>query len=866
MQSVTSVHSVSESIPSGPVRPSVEWDELFESDGTPREVYRPLLNRLNLPRIELRRLGEQLEATMREMGVTFDIVRDCPWGRRPWFCDLAPQIFTADEWKPLDAGVKQRVHAYECFLRDVYGEARILRQGTIPVHQVLGSAHYQRAACGLPVPEGAYLHVAGIAVGREPDGRIVVKHHYFSHASGISYMIQNRRALARVIPQSFQDYSLHSISDTPTDILEQLRCLSADSDPMVVLLSPGQGSAVYSEHSFLARRMGIPLVQGGDLLVHNDHVYLKTVSGLERVHAIYNRIADQWLDPLAFRRDSRLGVPGLVHCIRKGTVVMINAVGSQLVDDRTLLPFAPALIRYYLGEIPILDELETYWLGDLDQRAIVLDDFEQFVIRPVYGERILSMPGGGPVDERKKQLVIQKVLENPAAYVAQPTTCEAVTLCYDAGRKEPGKQDHILFALRRGENDYTVFPGALTRLSSEDTPFTASELGGGSKDTWVLSGDQYDYDTAPRVALETRLPANHVTSRVAESFYWIGRYLERARNLAGMISVIEALETEELNPTERMHYRPVWNRMLPPLDGERSSRRTISSAQDRYRLTLDLEESGAVIRAVQHATLNGESVLECLSLEAWGVLSKLRNRFEKRKFRAELPDEKCAAVTRSLCNDTTDLVAQFFGTAQTTMIADGGWSFCEVGESIERAITTAHALNSMMKSLVRSPGRDREHAREIQMSAFLRLLSCRDVYRRVYQMRIESSAVLQMLWQNPMVPRSVTRCMQRCLQLIDTQQNQPSAATIRMVGGIETLLNQINQVDWERLAELEIEDGPVSESSRRTATDSELLMHLQLLLEGTQELHHIVTDGFLNHQIHMRPPEQPLLAGFGNAI
>jgi len=860
------VHSVSESIPSGPSRAPVEWDELFDSDGSPREVYRPLLNRLNLPRTELRRLGEQLEATMREMGVTFDITRDSPWGRRPWFCDLAPQIFTADEWKPLDAGVKQRVHAYECFLRDVYGEARILRQGTVPVQQVLGSEHYQRAACGLPVPEGAYIHLAGIAVGREPSGRMVVKHHYFSHASGISYMIQNRRALARVIPQSFQDYSLHSISDTPTDILEHLRCLSADSDPMVVLLSPGQGSAVYSEHSFLARRMGIPLVQGGDLLVHNDQVYLKTVSGLERVHAIYNRIADQWLDPLAFRRDSRLGVPGLVHCIRKGTVAMINAVGSQLVDDRTLLPLAPALIRYYLGETPILDEVDTYWLGDLDQRTIVLDDFEKFVIRPVYGERILSLPSAGSVDDRKKQLIIREILENPASYVAQPTACEAATVCYDAGRKEPGKQDHILFALRRGENDYTVFPGALTRLSSEDAPFTASELGGGSKDTWVLSGHDYNYETAPRMALETRLPANHVTSRVAESFYWIGRYLERARNLAGMISVIEALETEELNPTERMHYRPVWNRMLPPLDGERSSRRTISSARDRYRLTLDLEESGAVIRAVQHATSNGESVLECLSLEAWGVLSKLRSRFESRKFRKDLSDEKCAAVTRSLCTDTTDFVAQFFGTAQTTMIADGGWSFCEVGESIERAITTAHALTSMMKSLVRSPGREREHAREIQMSAFLRLMSCRDVYRRVYQMRIESGAVLQMLWQNPMVPRSVTRCMQRCIQLIDTRQNQPSAATARMVSGIETLLNHINQVNWEHLAELEIEDEPASETSRRGANDSELLSHLESLLQDTQELHHIVTDGFLNHQIHMRPPEQPLLVGFGHAV
>lgn len=866
MQSVSPVHSVSESIPSGSIRPPAEWNELFDSDGAPREVYRSLFQRLDLPRIELRRLGEQLEATMREMGVTFDIVRDCPWGRRPWFCDLAPQIFTAEEWKPLDAGVKQRVHAYECFLRDIYGKARILRQGTIPVQQVLGSSHYQRVACGLPVPEGAYLHVTGIAVGREPTGRLVVKHHYFSHASGISYMIQNRRALARVIPQSFQDYSLQSISDTPTDILEQLRRLSPDSDPMVVLLSPGLGSAVYSEHSFLARRMGIPLVQGGDLLVHNDQVYLKTVSGLERVHAIYNRIADQWLDPLAFRRDSRLGVPGLVHCIRKGTVAVINAVGSQLVDDRALLPFAPALIRYYLGEVPILEELDTFWLGDLDQRAIVLDDIDQFVIRPVYGERIVSMPGTKPMDEHKKQMLIREVLGNPSGYVAQPNASEALTLCYDAGQKEPGKQDHILFALRRGEDDYTVFPGALTRLSSDDAPFTASELGGGSKDTWVLSGQHDSYETGPRAALETRLPANHVTSRVAESFYWIGRYLERARNLGGMISVIETLETEELNPTERMHYRPVWNRMLPPLDGEHSSRRAISSAQDRYRLTLDLKESGAVIRAVQQATWNGESVLECLSLEAWGVLSKLRSRFEKRRFRRELPDAKCAVVTRALCNDTTDLVAQFFGMAQTTMIADGGWSFCEVGESIERAITTANALTSMMKSLIRSPGMEREHAREIQMSAFLRLLSCRDVYRRVYQMRIESGAVLQMLLQNPMVPRSVTRCLRRCLELINTQQNPSSAATTRMVSGIESLLNQINQVDWERLAEMEIEDAPANPLVRRSTKDSELLSHLEQLLTGTQELHHLVTDGFLNHQIHMRPPEQPLLSGFGHAV
>ncbi len=842
---------------------------MFDAEGDPRPVYRPLFERIAAtPRPELRRLDEQLEATMREMGVTFDIVRDRPWGRRPWFCDLVPQIFTAEEWQPLAAGVMQRVHAYECFLRDVYGEQRILRQGIVPIQQVLGSSYYQRPARELPVSGGAYLHVSGIALGRRSDGQMVVKHQYFSHASGISYMIQNRRALARVIPQSFQDYSLHSIADTPTDILEVLRGLSPDSDPMVVLLSPGQGSAVYSEHSFLSRRMGIPLVQGGDLLVHNDQVYLKTVAGLERVHAIYNRIADSWLDPLVFRRDSRLGVPGLIHCIRKGTVAVINSVGAQLVDDRALMPFAHSLIRYYLSEVPILDDLDTFWLGDFDQRIMVLEDIEKYVIRPVYGERIVSMPQEAPMDERRKSALIREIVENPAAFVAQSATCEAHTMCYDAGKPEPGRQDHILFSLRRSENDYTVFPGALTRLSTDDAPFTASELGGGSKDTWVQSNQNESYDVSPRAAIETRLPSHHVTSRVAESFYWIGRYLERARNLAGMISVIEALETEELNPTERMHYRPVWNRILPPLQGESSSRRTtISSAAGRYRLTLDLEESGAVIRAIQHATWNGESVLECLSLEAWGVLSKLRARFQRKRFRPDLPDARCTDVTRALCSDTTDFVAQFFGVAQTTMIADGGWSFCEVGESMERAVTTANALVSMMKSLVRTPGPAREHTREIQMSAFLRLLSSRDVYRRVYQMRIEPGAVLQMLWQNPVVPRSVTRCLRRCVDLLATPQAEASPATIRMVSRIEALLDRVNQVDWDEIATREIElASPDGEDVRRKVKDSELIRILEAQLAETQELHHLVCDGFLNHQIHMRPPEQPLLTGFCHAI
>ena len=277
----------------------------------------------------------------------------------------------------------------------------ILQANLLPIQPVLGSTAYQRAAASLTPPGGAFLHLAGLSLCRVPSGEFVVKHHYFSNASGISYMIQNRRALARVIPQSFQDFSIRSIADATVDFLELLRSLSDHPDPTVVLLSSGPGSAVYSEHSFLARRMGIPLVQGGDLLVLNDAVYLKTVSGLEKVEVIYNRISDQWLDPMVFRRDSLLGVAGLVHCIRKGTVAVVNAIGSQLSDDRALLPFAGQIVSFYLGERPFLLSLPTYWLGDIDQREMVLSDIEEFTIRPLSGEKIV-LGGNGRCPRRKK--------------------------------------------------------------------------------------------------------------------------------------------------------------------------------------------------------------------------------------------------------------------------------------------------------------------------------------------------------------------------------------------------------------------------------------------------------------------------------
>lgn len=815
-------------------------------------MYRPLFERLDsMPLSKSRALDERLEATMREMGVTFDIARDRPWGRRPWFCDLLPQIFTPQEWEPLVAGIKQRLRAFELFLKDVYSKKQILRDGEMPIQPVLGSAFFRHAAANLPPPGGAYLHLSGISICRLPGGELAVKHHYFSNASGMSYMIQNRRALARVIPQSFQETSIHSISDAPTDILEMLRSMSDASEPTVVLLSPGPGSAVYSEHSFLARRMGIPLVQGGDLLVLNDAVYLKTVSGLERVEIIYNRISDQWLDPMAFRRDSLLGVPGLVHCIRKGTVAVVNGIGSQLADDRSLLPLAGNMIRHYLGERPLLKSLPTYWLGDIDQREMVLSDLAEYTIRPLYGERILLGGDGQRPTPEKLREVREEILPNASHFVAQPQDCDAETVCFQNGKRATRRQDHILFAVRLSDGDYDVFPGALTRVSTQETPFTSSELGGGSKDTWVQVGFQEEpKETETPKYTESTLPSQYVTSRVAEAFYWIGRYMERAYHLAGMVGVIESLELEELNPTERTHYRPVWNRILPMLEGSGSAtRRTISNATGRYRLTLDIEEPGSVVSAILRASKNAESVLETMSLEAWGVLSLLRDRFQQTRFRPEAPAEVLTSSSRKLCDFARALISQFFGTAECTMVADGGWKFCEIGQLIERAAITANALNSISGPLLQPPDENKgEHAMEIRLSAFLRLLNSRDVYRRVYQMRIEPAPLLDLLWKNPVAPRSISRCLRGCATRIAESEDLRSPATGRSVAAIESLISSIHSTDWDQLLR----------SSGDTPRKSPLQIQSEELMVRVLGIHDLISDGFLNHQIHMRHETPPL--------
>jgi uncharacterized circularly permuted ATP-grasp superfamily protein/uncharacterized alpha-E superfamily protein len=826
--------------------PPKRWHEvLSEPRGQPRAPYERLVRQLErATSADLRELEERIDATLRELGVTFEL--PSADHHNTWFCDLLPQVFTGDEWAKIVRGFEQRVRAFDMFLSDVYGKREILRQGVIPIPAVLGSPNFQRSAAGLAPTDGHFLHLSGICVCRDSMGRLLVKNHYLSHASGLSYMIQNRRLLARVLPELFQSQTVESIADIPTKILLKLRAIAPHPDPSVVLLTPGVGSAVYSEHGFLARRMGIPLVEGGDLVVLDDALFLRTVSGLERVSMIYTRLADPWLDPLAFDPESRIGIPGLVNCVRRGTVSIVNSVGSQLADDRSLQHYSNAVIGFYLGESPILPSIQTYWLGDLDQREMVFEQPDRFQLRMLTGESFLRFTGDG----KSWNEIRSEVRRAPNLYVAQPIEDCAETLCFSQGKKITRRQDHIVYGMRNGSS-LDVFPGALTRVSSTEDGRTESQHGGGGKDTWIVQEIWTSVPPAEPFRRPKILPARPVTSRVAEGFYWLGRYLERAMTISKMIQVIETIEMEELTSAERKLYRPVWNRLLPPLEhaGKRG-RRSMASPVERYRLMLDPREMGSVVSIVRTGTRNADSLREAISPEAWAALATLRAVFTRSRFKTEATDDEARKTTRRLSETVVAAIPQFFATAQLSMLADDGWRFSELGQFVERAITTANATRSITLSVVRRL--DSLHSIEIELSAFLRLLGSRDAYRRIYQTRAEPPQVLEFLWQNAEMPRSVLYSLKRCAEILQASLPTSSQTAQQAQYFLDEFLRRIRRLDWYNYF---LSEG---EANIRLLRREEMLLQLDLLLSETLELHHVITDNFLSHQSIISDPEPTL--------
>jgi uncharacterized circularly permuted ATP-grasp superfamily protein len=468
-------------------RPEGFYDEMFSSDGAPRPHYEHLFRGLFGLRERAFAAKAQLAArSYLTQGITFAYQ-----GReQPFPFDLLPRLIPSDEWDRLERGLVQRVKALDRFCADVYGERRAVRDGVVPNRLVVTSASYQREMAGLVPPGGRYVHVAGIDLIRDLDGTWRVLEDNVRTPSGLSYVVQNRKFMRRVFAEAFVAHEVRPVDDAPYLMHDALSAAAPEgvAHPRMVLLTPGPYNAAYYEHAFLAQQMGIPLVEGHDLVVRDRRVWLKTTSGQEPVDVIYRRIDDAFLDPVAFRADSVLGVPGLMQCHRAGTVALCNAVGVGVADDKAVYCHVPDLIRYFLGEEPLLEQVPTYRLEREEDREYVLDNLDKLVVKAVDGAGGYGMLVGPHASPQERESFAKDVRRNPRGYIGQETIALSRAPVFVDGRFRARHVDLRPFVLYGDEP--RVVPGGLTRVAlREGSLVVNSSQGGGSKDTWVLAGD-----------------------------------------------------------------------------------------------------------------------------------------------------------------------------------------------------------------------------------------------------------------------------------------------------------------------------------------------------------------------------------------
>ena len=466
------------------------YDEAFEADGTVRESAQGVIGRIDaLPKSQFRQRKELAEDTLLRNGVTFAVYSDERSGvERVFPFDLIPRILTAEDWAHLDAGLRQRIEALEAFLDDVYGAGSCISEGVIPREMIEASSGFLPQVKGLRPPGGVRIHIAGVDIIQAPDGRFLVLEDNLRCPSGVSYVLENRAVMKRIFPNIFQQARVLPVVDYPLRLVNALASLAPNGreDARVVILTPGPFNSAYFEHSFLARRMGCELVEGPDLFVADDRVWVRTTKGAQRVDVIYRRIDDAFLDPRVFREDSVLGVPGLVGVYAKGNVTLANAPGNGVADDKAVYPYVPDLIRFYLDQDPILGQVETYICGRPKECEHVLANLGSLVVKAVDEAGGYGMLIGPQASKKELKEFAGRIRENPRKYIAQPRIELSTSPTWTGKRAEPRRVDLRPYVVSGKER--WVLPGGLSRVALREGSYVVnSSQGGGSKDTWVLS-------------------------------------------------------------------------------------------------------------------------------------------------------------------------------------------------------------------------------------------------------------------------------------------------------------------------------------------------------------------------------------------
>ena len=656
---------------------------------------------------DLTRRTANLERQIRDNGITYNVYADADGPQRPWSLDLFPLIISPDSWKQIETGVLQRVRVLDRVMADVYGPQRLLAEGLLPPALVQGHPGYLRAMHGVRPVGGTHLHIAAFDLARGPDGKWWVVSQRTQAPSGLGYLLENRLIVSRMFPQAFESMHVQRLAATYRGLIENLKAMSpAGADSHIALLTPGPYNETYFEHAYLARYLGLTLVEGSDLTVRDQKLYLKTLQGLEPIHGLLKRLDDQFLDPLELRPDSTLGVPGLLQVIRAGNVLVANAPGSAFLESTALLGFLPALARHLLGEELLLPALPTWWCGERAAMEEVLPQLGECVIKPTYpgsaSHGSFDAALGRGLTRRELDEWSGRILRQGDEHTVQAYLSMSQMPTWD----ESSRQSRILprsvmlrvFAVADGEQRWRVLPGGLARIATADEEITSMQRGGSSADTWVLTTGAVDSTTLLQPHLTPALISVRrrlVTSRAAENLFWLGRYSERSENTTRLARLtLQSLGGEDQSSqpllawlTELCTHGGLVIDSVPPATQARRvfERSLVASLCDVTTAT----SVGYNLQAVKSAA---SAVRERLSQENWNVIVGAEREFFLRSTEHAGGGSYSPLEAIRLLESTSGHLAAMTGAQTDRMTRDDGWRLLSVGRHIERLGFLAGAL------------------------------------------------------------------------------------------------------------------------------------------------------------------------------
>jgi uncharacterized circularly permuted ATP-grasp superfamily protein/uncharacterized alpha-E superfamily protein len=720
------------------------YDESSADGVTPRPHWAALMESLRaLGPDEIEQRWTHAERRIRENGITYNIYGDPRGASRLWKIDLVPFLISADEWRTIEAGVIQRANLLNRVLEDIYGPQDLLQQGHLPPALLFGNPAFLRPLAGVKVPPQSYLHMLAVDLARSPDGQWWVLSHRTQAPSGSGYALENRIIVSDLLPDLFRTSNVMRLAPFFRAQRDALTALAGCDNPRIVLLTPGPHNETYFEHSYLAKYLGFTLVEGRDLAVRDNFVYLKTVSGLERVDVILRRVDDNFCDPLELRGDSLLGVSGLVQAVAAGNVKVANALGSGVIESAAIMPFLPGLSRHLLGEELKLPSVATWWCGQPSALSWVIDHLDSVVVKPAFSSLNMEPVFGSDLKPAEREKFIERLRSRPHEYVAQEQVQLSTAPVWEDRSLHSRSLVLRTYVLNTGSG-WLAIPGGLVRVAETDGSVVSMQRGGHSKDAWVLSDSPVDTFSMLRPRdkpVELRRVSLVVPSSVADNTFWLGRYVERAENqvrilrtmiprvhradeadLGSLIALLGCFGSKNSKTASRKH------KTFPALHKELL---TILTDAKRY------DSLPSTLREIARI---GGGVRERLSNDMMILIGQISTSMQVKKTTL-LPDYS------PLLTKTLELLAAFSGLERENINRGSGWLFLSLGRRVERAIYLTRELRQITRPLAAEDWSYLESLLEIADSSM--------TYRARYYTTLQPFAVLDVLMADGTNPRSL---------------------------------------------------------------------------------------------------------------